>query len=89
MVIVDVAVWSKVTEAGVEDVIVMSGVWNVKDALVWGAREPPLAVIVTMKVPSLLDEHETVAVTGVEVRVNVVGLITEQVNPLGKGASVI
>ena len=62
--IVDVVDWLEVIDGGVVDVIVMSGVWKVKDAVAWGAREPLVPVMVTVKVPSCVELQDNVAVAG-------------------------
>jgi len=86
-VIVDVVDWLGVVEAGVVDVIVMSGVWKVKDAANSIVRGPLVPVIVTVNVPSWVEWQASVAVAGEEVRVMLVWLIAVQVSPLGSGVS--
>ena len=85
--IVDVVDWLAVIEAGVVDVIVMSGVWKVKDAATSIVRDPLVPVIVTVNVPSWVEWQASVAVAGEEVRVMLVWLIAVQVSPLGSGVS--
>ena len=85
--IVDVVDWLGVVAAGVVDVIVMSGVWKVKDAANSIVRGPLVPVIVTVNVPSWVEWQASVAVAGEEVRVMLVWLIAVQVSPLGSGVS--
>jgi hypothetical protein len=86
-VIVDVVDWLEVVEAGVVDVIVMSGVWKVKDAATSIVRDPLVPVIVTVNVPSWVELQASVAVAGEEVRVMLAWLIAVQLSPLGSGVS--
>jgi len=78
MVIVEVADWPVLAEAGLVDTIAMSGVWTVKVKLASTWREPLTPVIVTVEVPSWVEWQPIVAVAGEEVSATVAGL-TEHV----------
>lgn len=78
IVIVDTADWPALTAEGVEAAIVKSTKLNVAVALC--TREPLVLVIVRVKVPAVVELHETVAVPE---PVMVLGVIGPQVRPDG------
>ena len=74
--IVDVADWPELAEAGAVDVIVMSGVWKVKVAVAWTLSDPLVPVMVTENVPSCVEWQANVAMAD-EDRLTLAGAIGE------------
>ncbi len=84
-VIVETADEPAFTAAGEVAVIVKSVKVNVAVA-VW-VNEPLVPVIVTVKVPAVVELQDNVAVAGDGGRVTLAGLIAVQVRPAGNGVS--